>query len=155
MNKPTTNPTAPIVWGFADPSHRAKQGYALSDAERQDREAWPSQSHKSAYTHLLNLPDHVEAGDGGHARLIMDRLDRLTEQGGWTTTEFNRLYQMRKAWARREAGKDPVFNMRGWDRKGKGHNLPPTLKALREIGEALDSSRQVVESPFKTKVKRG
>ena len=76
-------------------------------------------------------------GDRAHAWFIMDRIDRVIEQGNWTTNEFNRLHQMRKAWAKRAAGTDPVFNMRGWQHKGTGHNLSPALKLLRDINKAM------------------
>ena len=130
----------PIVRGWIDgrENHRVKQGEAAGDADKADRAAWPGLARRSAYTHLLNLPDHVVAADRLHARAIFDRIEMTIEKGGWTTTEFNRLHQMRKAWARRQSGKDLVFNLQGWNHKGGGKDLTPTLKALKKIREVLE-----------------
>lgn len=142
--------------------HHLRSGCGPETADREDRAAWPYQQRRSTYTHKLKIPNHVVPWDTTTAAIIARRIDKVMEEGsasqgggGWTKNEYNRLNAMLKAWEKRAAGEDPVFNMKGWDKQGKGHNLPPTLKAIKQIKEALDDSQMADGSPFKTKVKRG
>lgn len=133
MGKQPDKPKPELGYFEGRKDHLMRGGRQAESADRQEREAYPGMPVRSAYAHLLIIPDHVAAGDRMQARYIMDQIDKVLDLGEWTTNEFIRLHEMHKAWARRQAGVDPVFNMRGWQKKGAGHNLNPTLKALRDI----------------------
>jgi hypothetical protein len=130
-----------LGWIEGRENHLTRRGRGAETSDRIDREAWPGRFRGSAYHTIVNLPDGVQAGDTQTARAIMDRIEAAIDQGGWTTNEWVRLHKLQKAWARRQAGADPVFNMRGWQKKGSGHNLNPTLKALKEIGLCLGNTK--------------
>ena len=128
--------------------HHLRSGCGPETADREDQAAWPGVVHRSAYAHKLSIPAHVALGDTATAAQIARQIEKVMEEGstsqgggGWTKNEYNRLNAMLKAWGKRAAGKDPVFNMKGWQKKGSGHNLPPTLRALKEIKEVLECGR--------------
>lgn len=136
----STGGSEPQTRGNADHGFM-RQGVGAETADRMDREAW-GVVYRSAYTHHIQLPDGVEAGDYDTAHQILFRIQRQVEKGGWTTNEWNRLHQMEEAWGRRASGQDLQFNMRGWQKKHPGHNLPPFERAARQIAEAVEDSRQ-------------
>lgn len=133
------NPTG-YIEGKED--HRTHQGRGAETCDHREREAWPSVRLGSAYIALVDLPSSVRAGDWTHARAITKRIEGAIEQGGWTAAEAARLHKMQEAWAVRAAGADPVFNIKGWQRKGSGHNLSPALKLLREISSTLRERKE-------------
>lgn len=118
-----------------------RSGRGAETADRMDREAW-GRTYKSAYAHHLQMPERVEAGDYEMARTILYRIQAQVEKGGWTTNEWLRLHALEKAWGNRGAGRDLQFNMRGWQRKGTGHNLPQVEKTMRAIQKAIEESEQ-------------
>jgi len=112
-------------------------GRGAETADRADRTAYAGRRYKSAYSHLISLPDIVAPGDRAAAHRVVQDVERAIEVGGWTTNEWNRLRRMQQAWTMRYLGLDPGFNLRGWRRQGTGHHTPEIEKVFSSIRKEL------------------
>ena len=81
------------------------------------RAAYPGQPLRSPYATRLALPDRVPPAHYPSCFSILERLEGLLAETGWTRPERFRLRGMRDAWSYRASGKDLAFNQYGWERK--------------------------------------
>ena len=112
-------------------------GRGAECADRADREAYAGRHYKSAYAHIVCLPDFVAPGDRTTAYSILHRIEAAIVKGGWTANEWNRLHAMQRMWSARYHGTDLVFNLRGWRKKGTGHHTPSVEKVLNSIRKEM------------------
>lgn len=107
-------------------------------SDHDDRAAWGAKF-KSAYAHIIMLPDKVAPGDKSEARAILGRIEYCMEQKGkWTRNEWSRLVKMRDAWEARATGADVGFLLRGWAAQGDGQHLSSTEKFIKQFKSSLE-----------------
>lgn len=84
------------------------------DSDRQERQARPWATFRSAYRPLLggDTP-RLSPGDTQGAAEFLARIEEAQKRGGWTGAERTRLSRMHKRWAARASGHDARFMVMG------------------------------------------
>lgn len=131
----TSHNTGPRPYVERGEAHVTVPGRGAETSDRLEREA--GRSLKSAYAHIVALPSIVAPGDLATASAILRRIEGCLDRGGWTGGEGARLRAMRDAWERRAHGRDIGFKLRGWRKKGTGHNTPAFEKFTRAVQEEV------------------
>lgn len=116
---------------------------------------WAPRHSPAAYRYLLGERPKCGPNDQTAARLYLSRIQQAIAQGGWTTSERNNLYALRKKWRARAEGRDMRFvlvgNAQGWqstDTLLKTRILAgvTSVAAAQEIKAKRDREREQVNA---------
>lgn len=121
------------------------RGHEASD--RAEREAYGREL-PAAYRHLLGPTPVLHAGDREGARTFLTRVEDAINMGGWTRSEWARLYRMRDKWRKRATGADPRFDVAG--NKSKGVHLTPLQTANVKMRKLIEETKEKLRMAFKS-----
>lgn len=97
--------------GGRDFGHKVERG--LERMAREEREAHPGQTQRSAYWTIIGPNPDAGPDDRITARERVWAIEKAIGHGGWTKGENRRLHDMRRKWTARAEGKDPQYLMKG------------------------------------------
>jgi len=89
---------------IADRLERDALGITPTDYGTRWRVAWAS---------IVGPSPQLRPGDHEGAALYLSRVQSAIDRGGWTTSEWSRLYQIRDRWTEKVAGRDATFEVIG------------------------------------------
>lgn len=110
----------------------------MTSAERADREEREAHGRElpAAYRHMIGPTPNCLPGDKESARIYHNRILAAIEHGGWTRSEWQRLYKLRDKWKARAEGTDQRFKEVG-NRQGGLTKQETTNVKQRRIVEAM------------------
>ena len=116
MSEPVSPLPPPVVpkWPQASASHNPDRD-ELTPADHLSGRRF-----RASYTSLLGEAPTLGPSDRTGALQFADKLSRVIRKGGWSRSERNRLYRLRRIWRRRASGLDIRFNIVG-NRRGHVH----------------------------------
>lgn len=128
-------------------------GDYLRPAERADRHEREQHGRNlpAAYRHLIGLTPQCKAGDRVTARAYLTRIEAAIEHGGWTRSEWRRLYKLRDKWQARATGRDPRYDEIGNASGGVRSDVQARIHDRRLVNEM----RGALERDFDRKGSRG
>lgn len=88
----------------------------------------------ASFRYLVGPAPKLNRADFTGARAHLTRILSAIEYGGWTRSEWARLYRMRDKWMARATGQDPRFNEIGNRTGGLNPNQLGRVKMKRAIG---------------------
>ena len=107
--------------GYAD-SEESPHSYwldPLARAEKEERDRMGITAHdygkrwRATFRQITGDSPVCRPGEREKARAYLERIGLALEQGGWSNSEWQSLYRLRRAWQKRVQGLDPRFEAVG------------------------------------------
>lgn len=81
-------------------------------ADREQREAY-GKPLPACYRHIIGPTPKCGSGDVRSAKIFLDKILAAIDEGGWSSSEFSRLYRLRDKWQARASGLNARFMVVG------------------------------------------